>query len=200
MVCIGPFCFNFVHGLLLLLIIYTLVKSYFQGNIVGQVNSSAGPSRTSRKYLGEAGRQLKETQTKANKVSPYKHDIKSYQDLKKTLLEFQSKYPHLDSTKDRKLVLKFSAAWCGPCRAVEPVIENLRYSCQAAFIHIDVDHTTDDIAKGISSLPTFRVLDWKALSSCEPESIKGFPVLGTHRGGGGVESFVERHCIGFDTD
>eukprot|EP01055_Gregarina_sp_Pseudo9_P001404 Gregarina_sp_Pseudo_9__1403@NODE_1939_length_1241_cov_374_720466_g1797_i0_p1_GENE_NODE_1939_length_1241_cov_374_720466_g1797_i0NODE_1939_length_1241_cov_374_720466_g1797_i0_p1_ORF_typecomplete_len202_score30_43Thioredoxin/PF00085_20/1_8e03Thioredoxin/PF00085_20/1_5e11Thioredoxin_8/PF13905_6/1_3e04Thioredoxin_8/PF13905_6/4e05AhpCTSA/PF00578_21/0_00023TraF/PF13728_6/0_0023Redoxin/PF08534_10/0_0031Thioredoxin_7/PF13899_6/0_0076Glutaredoxin/PF00462_24/0_024Thioredoxin_2/PF13098_6/0_023Thioredoxin_9/ len=200
MVCVGPFCFNVFHLLLVLALVYKYVQSYLQGRgkILGGSTPSSGPCRTNN-YTGEGGRELKLTQGKNNQVSPYKHDVKSWADLKRTLEDFQSKYPHLDSTRDRRVIVKFSAAWCKPCKMVEPVLENLRYSCKAAFVHIDVDNATDNITDGIQSLPTFRILEWKALASTELSAIKDYKVLGTHRGSGGVERFVESACEGFDS-
>jgi len=65
--------------------------------------------------------------------------------------------------KDKgKLIIKFTAKWCGPCRAIAPEFE--RYAsdpkCSSlTFVEVDID-TTPEIAKlyDVSSVPTFDVI------------------------------------------
>ncbi len=42
---------------------------------------------------------------------------------------------------DKPVVVDFFATWCGPCRAMEPVLENLShtYAGKATFLRVDVD-------------------------------------------------------------
>eukprot|EP01053_Blabericola_migrator_P001868 Blabericola_migrator_1__1867@NODE_1508_length_4389_cov_159_825544_g990_i0_p2_GENE_NODE_1508_length_4389_cov_159_825544_g990_i0NODE_1508_length_4389_cov_159_825544_g990_i0_p2_ORF_typecomplete_len198_score15_44Thioredoxin/PF00085_20/7_4e08Thioredoxin_7/PF13899_6/0_021Thioredoxin_7/PF13899_6/5_7e03Thioredoxin_8/PF13905_6/0_031Thioredoxin_9/PF14595_6/0_069AhpCTSA/PF00578_21/0_18_NODE_1508_length_4389_cov_159_825544_g990_i030553648 len=197
MVCIGPFCFNIVHLILIAFVAFRYIRSVLQGNTGQPVGQPTAGSRTA-KYFGQGGNSLKAAQTQANKKSPYKHNVKSYHDLKRVLEECQSKYPHLSSTKDRRIIIKYSADWCGPCKAVEPLVEVLCYSCAALFVHIDISHTTDEIADGVKSIPAFKVLEWNALASTSVDAIKAYRVVGTHLGSGGVEAFVEKHTTGFD--
>ena len=57
-------------------------------------------------------------------------------------------------------LVDFSAPWCAPCRAMDPVIEKLcaTYGKQAAIGKVDVDRLRK-MAKafGIQSIPTFIV-------------------------------------------
>jgi thioredoxin 1 len=57
-------------------------------------------------------------------------------------------------------LLDFSASWCGPCKALEPVIEQLRqsYAGQAVIKKVDIDEHRDlAVQMGIQSVPTLVV-------------------------------------------
>ncbi|MBS3780458.1 MAG: thioredoxin [Desulfovermiculus sp.] len=57
-------------------------------------------------------------------------------------------------------LLDFSASWCGPCKAVEPVIEQLSqsYAGKAVIKKIDIDQHRDlAVQMGIQSVPTLIV-------------------------------------------
>lgn len=66
-----------------------------------------------------------------------------------------------DCGKQRLLVVDWSAAWCGPCRAIEPTFKRLatRYS-DVTFVKVDTEKTPGNAQlaaeKGISAYPTFH--------------------------------------------
>lgn len=56
-------------------------------------------------------------------------------------------------------VLKFSAAWCGPCRALSQIIDNID-DLAAEVVEIDVDEAQEvAIRYGIRVVPTLVVVD-----------------------------------------
>jgi thioredoxin 1 len=59
-----------------------------------------------------------------------------------------------------KMILYFTAEWCGPCKQTKPIVEELnREQIMAKFFIIDVDseiEMTQDF--GVRSIPTFIVM------------------------------------------
>jgi thioredoxin 1 len=57
-----------------------------------------------------------------------------------------------------KKILYFSAAWCGPCRTLGPIMESL--SGEINYQKVDVDANQDlSIEYGVRNIPTLILLD-----------------------------------------
>ena len=72
--------------------------------------------------------------------------------------EFQTKV--LDA--DTPVLVDFFATWCGPCRMVAPIIDEIgaEKAGQVAVYKVDIDGTPDLAAKyQVSSVPTLMVFE-----------------------------------------
>lgn len=47
--------------------------------------------------------------------------------------------------ENENVVIKFSAEWCGPCKALKPVLDDLstQYSDKVKFVEIDVENSDE---------------------------------------------------------
>src|SRR5213592_477440 len=90
--------------------------------------------------------------TRAQLQSAEKHDGKPIILSDSTFSSEISKYP--------LMVVSFWAAWCGPCRIVAPIVEQLdkEYSARVAFGKLNVDENSlTSKAFQVQSIPTFLV-------------------------------------------
>jgi thioredoxin 1 len=58
----------------------------------------------------------------------------------------------------RPVFVDFYATWCGPCKAMEPLVERLaeRFGGCVEFVKIDIDENSDiALAHGVQGVPTF---------------------------------------------
>ena len=62
---------------------------------------------------------------------------------------------------DRPVVVDFNATWCGPCRVMTPILEELATERDdLRFVKLDVDSNQTTVARyGVMSMPTFMVFD-----------------------------------------
>ena len=70
----------------------------------------------------------------------------------------------LAKKQNKKVVLDFSASWCGPCKVISPLFNelSLKYKESHVFIKIDVDENVETAQKyEISAMPTFVFIDSK---------------------------------------
>ncbi|KAD4983167.1 hypothetical protein E3N88_19838 [Mikania micrantha] len=70
-------------------------------------------------------------------------------------------------TSNKLMVIDFSAAWCGPCKFIEPAVHDLAIEfSDVDFIKIDID-VLPDVAKDfeVNAMPTFVLV--KKGKECE---------------------------------
>jgi len=64
------------------------------------------------------------------------------------------------SSKEKTLIIDFWAPWCGPCKALSPVLEELssEMSDQVGIYKVNVDDNTELAQEhGVQSIPTLLV-------------------------------------------
>lgn len=72
-------------------------------------------------------------------------------------------------SSDKPVLVDFFATWCGPCKMMHPILEELKQSVgdKATIIKVDVDQAHDFAAQyGVRAVPTLAVfkqgqLVWK---------------------------------------
>jgi thioredoxin 1 len=65
-----------------------------------------------------------------------------------------------DNWKNGVSLMDFSASWCAPCKAQEPIIKNLvnKFKNRASIIEVDIDNNRDLATKFmVQSIPTLII-------------------------------------------
>ena len=55
-------------------------------------------------------------------------------------------------------VVDFYASWCGPCRMLGPIIEEVTENIDVKLLKIDVDESKEAVKYGIMTIPTIMVV------------------------------------------
>lgn len=79
-----------------------------------------------------------------------------------------------------KIVLRFTAEWCGPCKTIKPVIDEYvcKFSDNITFVTIDVDETIDIYSQLKRN-----------------KSLNGIPAILVFNGGNRENWFVSDQCV-----
>lgn len=64
-------------------------------------------------------------------------------------------------SEGNKMLVSYSAAWCGPCRMLTPRLDELsKQYPEFKFLKVDVDQNRDSTVElGITSVPTIMIYD-----------------------------------------
>eukprot|EP01125_Pyxidicula_operculata_P013475 TRINITY_DN4474_c0_g1_i1.p1 TRINITY_DN4474_c0_g1~~TRINITY_DN4474_c0_g1_i1.p1 ORF type:complete len:199 (+),score=31.84 TRINITY_DN4474_c0_g1_i1:134-730(+) len=90
----------------------------------------------------------------------------------------EAEYNKFKNTANKLVVVDFSATWCGPCKAIAPVYEQLAKSTPTVvFLHVDVDENRGlPDANDVSGIPTFKFFKngklLKTFSGANPQELK----------------------------
>ena len=72
----------------------------------------------------------------------------------------EAKFDEAVLKADMPVLVDFWAPWCGPCRMVAPVVEELstEYDGRVSFVKVNVDHSPKIASQyGIMSIPTLMI-------------------------------------------
>ena len=73
-----------------------------------------------------------------------------------------------------KKILRFTASWCAPCKALAQTLENIETNIPIEVVDIDV-HSEIATEYGIRSVPTLVMLDgdieMKRMTGVQPENV-----------------------------
>jgi thioredoxin 1 len=73
----------------------------------------------------------------------------------------EDNFAELVLNSDVPVLVDFYADWCGPCRMVAPVLEELaKETTDAKIVKVNVDHSPQLAARyGVNSIPSLKVFD-----------------------------------------
>lgn len=78
-----------------------------------------------------------------------------------TKIKDASEFENYVNTSVKLLVIDYKAEWCGPCKRMAPLFEELsnQYDEQCEFLTVDCDELPELAAqRGVASLPTFELI------------------------------------------
>ena len=103
------------------------------------------------------------------------------------LIDFKDEYFSTKVAEADISVIQFSAAWCGPCKSLKPVMDKLsdEYKDKANFYYADIEDggINTGSAMGIRGVPTTIIFK----KNIEVDRLIGNP------GEGQVRSFIEKN-------
>lgn len=146
-------------------------KSFLIGLVIIAFLTSCGSSDNNKKEDNkkEAKTEATNSESTANaslvKVLDYNHFIKNVWDLEANANEFVFK-------GERPCVIDFYATWCGPCKRVAPILEQLakEYDGQVDFYKVDTDKNQKlAMVLQIKNIPTMFFMK----ANAQPEKTVG---------------------------
>lgn len=75
--------------------------------------------------------------------------------------------------KEERVIINFSAEWCGPCRMLKPMLERVSENYKGRLAKIDVDQSPEIASKyGIRGIPSFLIFEKGELVEKKTGAIK----------------------------
>ncbi len=75
-------------------------------------------------------------------------------------MELLNKENFDEKTKEGKVLVDLFANWCGPCKMLSPILEELSNEVDYKFYKVDVDEEQDIAVKfGVMSIPTLLIFE-----------------------------------------
>ena len=110
------------------------------------------------------------TKNSPSKPSNGKVNYLSTAEFKKKVADYENQQKEWIFKGNRPAVVDFYATWCGPCRMMAPVVEQLakEYQGKIDFYKVDVDKEQELAASfGIESIPTFLFIPVKGAPTAQ---------------------------------
>lgn len=90
-------------------------------------------------------------------IVPHLFQIGRHKEITMIETELSSQKDFENSIENGVTLVDFNAPWCAPCRAQEPILDEVQktFEGKATFIKINIDHNQEIAVKlGIQSIPT----------------------------------------------